>query len=153
MARTDPTIYMRLPAELKAQLEREAFANRRSIAAEVTLRLARTFEDDRLAEESKPDASKWDEATRDLYEANSVVVRLSEAESGQLSALVEAVVAAGNMQRKLEKLISQLKPSLPPGPTKEGKTPAPKKLAEAASTDDGAIDTKQQRRVLTKKDK
>lgn len=43
MARDDPTIYMRIPAELKQALERAAEENRRSMTAEVVARLEETF--------------------------------------------------------------------------------------------------------------
>lgn len=39
MARTDPTIYMRIPPELKDALDAAAAANKRSLTAEVVARL------------------------------------------------------------------------------------------------------------------
>lgn len=133
MARTDPTIYMRLPAELKAQLEREAFANRRSIAAEVAIRLTRSFEEDQLAEQAKPDPRKWDETAKQVSEAHGIVARLPEGESRQLAALVEAVVAAGSMQKKLEELVTQFKlQSLTPHA--DAKPTAPRRKTKADKT-------------------
>jgi hypothetical protein len=44
MARDDPTIYMRIPAELKAQLDAAAKENRRSFVAEVSHRLQQSFQ-------------------------------------------------------------------------------------------------------------
>lgn len=44
MARTDPTIYMRIPAELKDRLDAAAAEGRRSVTAEVVARLAKSFE-------------------------------------------------------------------------------------------------------------
>lgn len=44
MARDDPTIYMRLPADLKARLDAAAHENRRSVTAEVTARLQASFD-------------------------------------------------------------------------------------------------------------
>jgi hypothetical protein len=44
MARDDPTIYMRLPAGLKAQLEEAAEASRRSMTSEVVARLEQSFD-------------------------------------------------------------------------------------------------------------
>lgn len=43
MARTDPTIYLRIPPELKAQLDSAASANRSSLTAEVVRRLEASF--------------------------------------------------------------------------------------------------------------
>ena len=43
MARTDPTIYMRLPEELKDALDKAAAENKRSLTAEVVARLEQTF--------------------------------------------------------------------------------------------------------------
>ena len=43
MARTDPTIYLRIPPELKTQLDSAASANRSSLTAEVVRRLEASF--------------------------------------------------------------------------------------------------------------
>lgn len=43
MARTDPTIYMRLPQELKDALDAAAAENKRSLTAEVVARLELSF--------------------------------------------------------------------------------------------------------------
>lgn len=43
MARDDPTIYMRIPADLKDQLDAAASSNRRSLTAEVVARLQASF--------------------------------------------------------------------------------------------------------------
>lgn len=43
MARTDPTIYMRLPPELKARLDAAAMSNRCSLTSEVVRRLESSF--------------------------------------------------------------------------------------------------------------
>lgn len=43
MARSDPTIYLRIPADLKAQLDAAADAGRRSFTAEAVARLQSTF--------------------------------------------------------------------------------------------------------------
>ena len=45
MARNDPTIYMRIPAELKEKLDAAAEENRRSMTAEVVARLQATFDE------------------------------------------------------------------------------------------------------------
>ncbi len=44
MARNDPTIYMRIPQELKDALDRASDENRRSLTAEVVARLKASFE-------------------------------------------------------------------------------------------------------------
>lgn len=44
MARTDPTIYMRIPQELKDMLDAAALENRTSLTSEVVRRLATSFE-------------------------------------------------------------------------------------------------------------
>lgn len=45
MARTDPTIYMRIPQELKDALDKASEENRRSLTAEVVARLQATFDE------------------------------------------------------------------------------------------------------------
>jgi hypothetical protein len=59
MARTDPTIYMRLPEELKEALDKAAVENRRSLTAEVVARLEQTF-----VTQEKPASSE--DATKDV---------------------------------------------------------------------------------------
>lgn len=44
MARGDPTIYLRIPDELKARLDKASEVNRRSLTAEVSARLQESFE-------------------------------------------------------------------------------------------------------------
>ncbi len=44
MASDDPTIYMRIPQELKHSLDKAAFVNRRSLTAEVVARLQSSLE-------------------------------------------------------------------------------------------------------------
>ena len=44
MARSDPTIYMRIPQELKDALDAAATENKRSLTAEVVARLEQSFE-------------------------------------------------------------------------------------------------------------
>jgi len=44
MARDDPTIYLRIPADLKEKLDQEALNNRRSLTSEVVARLNESFE-------------------------------------------------------------------------------------------------------------
>lgn len=51
MARQDPTIYMRIPQELKEHLDRAAEENRRSLTAEVVSRLQESFASDEQAYE------------------------------------------------------------------------------------------------------
>lgn len=43
MARNDPTIYMRIPQELKEKLDAASAENRRSLTSEVVARLQSTF--------------------------------------------------------------------------------------------------------------
>lgn len=50
MARTDPTVYMKLPADLKASVEAAAAASRRSITAEIVHRLTLSLSDKQAAE-------------------------------------------------------------------------------------------------------
>lgn len=45
MARNDPTIYMRIPQELKEKLDAASSESRRSLTAEVVARLQATFRD------------------------------------------------------------------------------------------------------------
>ena len=46
MARTDPQVNFRIPAELKDKLDEAAKENGRTLTAELILRLETTFEDD-----------------------------------------------------------------------------------------------------------
>ena len=64
MARDDPTIYMRLPAELKARLDAAAHENRRSVTAEVTARLQASFDAPFSAEAVAALKGMIDEAVR-----------------------------------------------------------------------------------------
>lgn len=48
MARTDPTIYMRIPQGLKDKLDAAAESNHSSLTAEVVRRLSESFESPRL---------------------------------------------------------------------------------------------------------
>lgn len=70
MARTDPQVNFRIPAELKDKLDNAAKENGRTITAELILRLEMTFEqDDQLKDllarleslENEVDALKYDQ--------------------------------------------------------------------------------------------
>ncbi|EZQ10735.1 Arc family DNA-binding protein [Acinetobacter sp. Ver3] len=54
MARTDPQVNFRIPAELKDKLDEAAKNNGRTLTAELILRLETTFELDSLPEPTNP---------------------------------------------------------------------------------------------------
>ncbi len=68
MARSDPTIYMRIPQELKDQLDAEAAKNRRSVTAEVVDRLQRSF-----LQRSDADLAPYHEATEYMDALRAVI--------------------------------------------------------------------------------
>lgn len=102
MAREDPTIYMRLPAELKSKLDRAAEEGRRSLTAEVVARLSASFED------RAPDAGgEWDlmveERQNELnLEATRAELRAQRAYLHIVDARVAALAKSGP-ERSLQK--------------------------------------------------
>lgn len=51
MSRTDPQFKLRVPPELRAKIEQSAFASRRSMNAEVVIRLEASYAQDKAAKE------------------------------------------------------------------------------------------------------
>ena len=71
MARTDPQVNFRIPAELKDKLDNAAKENGRTLTAELILRLEMTFEQDNQIKDML-DRIEWLENTVDAlrYEQN-----------------------------------------------------------------------------------
>lgn len=80
MARTDPTIYMRIPQDLKEKLDAASAENRRSMTAEVVARLQASFDAPVLPDivsNTRPTASTNDLAL--LYEITEAQMHLQQA--------------------------------------------------------------------------
>ncbi|MDV8150443.1 Arc family DNA-binding protein [Acinetobacter baumannii] len=71
MARTDPQVNFRIPAELKDKLDNAAKENGRTLTAELILRLEMTFEHDDHIQDLIDRIDKLEDAVSDLeYHAN-----------------------------------------------------------------------------------
>jgi hypothetical protein len=55
VSRTDPQFKLRVPPELRATIEQSAFASRRSMNAEVVIRLEASYAQDNAAKEGTHD--------------------------------------------------------------------------------------------------
>lgn len=77
MARDDPTIYMRIPQELKDLLDAASEENRRSMTAEVVARLQQTFAAPRVSG-MESGSSQMDLDTRVGDETLETVKRIEE---------------------------------------------------------------------------
>lgn len=55
MSRTDPQFKLRVPPELRAKIEQSAFASRRSMNAEVVIRLEASYAQENAAKEGTHD--------------------------------------------------------------------------------------------------
>lgn len=73
MAREDPTIYMRIPADLKTRLDEAAAKARRSLTAEVVGRLQTSFE--LVPEQQVADLRNHIDTLEDLSEAQELVIQ------------------------------------------------------------------------------
>lgn len=132
MARTDPTIYMRIPQELKDALDKASGENRRSLTAEVVARLQASFPDslnislpamtmragelpldvDRLLKSLPADLSS--QYALHLYRSEETIARAQ---------LDEAREEYGPLYKKLQKLLAN-----------EAGAPGPKARAKEAVT-------------------
>ncbi|WP_047217770.1 Arc family DNA-binding protein [Delftia lacustris] len=86
MARDDPTIYMRIPQELKDLLDAASEENRRSMTAEVVARLQQTFAVPRVSGMNS-DSSQMNLDTRVGDETLETVKRIEE----RLQSLAQAL--------------------------------------------------------------
>lgn len=83
MARTDPQVNFRIPAELKDKLDNAAKENGRTITAELILRLEMTFEQDDQVSELVERINKLEDDIHGLNEDNrELSYRIDRIESG-----------------------------------------------------------------------
>lgn len=83
MARTDPQVNFRIPAELKDKLDNAAKENGRTLTAELILRLEMTFEQDDQVSELMERISKLEDDIHGLNEDNrELSYRVDRIESG-----------------------------------------------------------------------
>lgn len=66
MARTDPQVNFRIPAELKDKLDEAAKENGRTLTAELILRLETTFENDNIIQDLSTRVEKLEEIVERL---------------------------------------------------------------------------------------
>ncbi|WP_394887560.1 Arc family DNA-binding protein [Mesorhizobium sp. AaZ16] len=85
MARTDPQVNLRFPAELKERLEAHARQNKRSLTAEIVRRLEQSFhlgeilaESGEIAELAARDATHTTAVFKWMQEQQSATIRLLE---------------------------------------------------------------------------
>lgn len=93
MARNDPTIYMRIPQELKDQLDQAAEENRRSLTAEVVARLKATF-DETVVTTVEARAQPIADA-RFEFNADEIAQKVVEKLEGRKSSSVNKVIISG----------------------------------------------------------
>lgn len=84
MARNDPTIYMRIPQELKDKLDAASIENRRSLTAEVVARLEATF-DETVVTTVEARAKPGAEEKHFEFNADEVAEKVAEKLSGKLT--------------------------------------------------------------------
>ncbi|WP_291370340.1 MULTISPECIES: Arc family DNA-binding protein [unclassified Acinetobacter] len=83
MARTDPQVNFRIPAELKDKLDNAAKENGRTITAELILRLEMTFDQDDQVSELVERINKLEDDIHGLNEDNRELgYRVDRIESG-----------------------------------------------------------------------
>ena len=83
MARTDPQVNFRIPAELKDKLDNAAKENGRTLTAELILRLEMTFEQDDQVSELLERINKLENDIHGLSEDNrELSYRVDRIESG-----------------------------------------------------------------------
>ncbi|QHI17067.1 Arc family DNA-binding protein [Acinetobacter haemolyticus] len=83
MARTDPQVNFRIPAELKDKLDNAAKENGRTLTAELILRLEMTFEQDDQVSELLERINKLEDDIHGLSEDNrELSYRVDRIESG-----------------------------------------------------------------------
>ncbi|AWL18222.1 MULTISPECIES: Arc family DNA-binding protein [Acinetobacter] len=81
MARTDPQVNFRIPAELKDKLDNAAKENGRTLTAELILRLEMTFEHDDHIQDLIDRIEKLEDTVSDLeYHANDHSRRIDNLE-------------------------------------------------------------------------
>lgn len=115
MARTDPTIYMRIPEDLKEALDKAAAVNKRSLTAEVVARLQHSIETTPDWSRTFPRAAAALEAPTDRRFVDAVLTlqRLERLQAEDRVQALEAQVVqmdgqALQLQRDLALIDSQL---------------------------------------------
>ena len=101
MARSDPTIYMRIPQELKDALDAAATENKRSLTAEVVARLEQSFEKNSVSSADVLNASLG----YDLATTQGELLRLQRLGS-HFAQVAESLI--GEMKKSLPDAAEQL---------------------------------------------
>lgn len=110
MARNDPTIYMRIPQELKDQLDAASEANRRSLTAEVVARLQQSFEEGRAIEQAAFEHGF--ESTGLKQEIERLSQRLESTDAKSIGAMLDLALAKRSLQDRLHNLTLELRHEL-----------------------------------------
>lgn len=102
MARTDPTIYMRIPQELKDKLDAASAENRRSLTAEVVARLEATF-DETVVTTVEARAKPGAQESRFEFNADEIAEKVVERLEGRKrTAAPNKVIIVGNLGKAPE---------------------------------------------------
>lgn len=109
MARNDPQVNLRIPAELKASLDSAAANSGRSLTAEIVARLSQSFEG--AAESAELDQLRFENATlKQMLEGKSLgtdlAAILAVTLAGQTLGMIEAVKKSKPSTRELDSLNS-----------------------------------------------
>lgn len=75
MARNDPQVNLRFPADLKDRLDVAAQANKRSLTAEIVARLERSFADESELVELRAQAARDDEIFTQFHRNQETLLR------------------------------------------------------------------------------
>lgn len=107
MARNDPQVNLRIPAELKASLDSAAANSGRSLTAEIVARLSQSFEG--AAESAELDQLRFENATlKQMLEGKSLgtdlAAVLAVTLAGQTLGMIDAVQHGKTSQRELQTL-------------------------------------------------
>ena len=113
MARDDPTIYMRIPQELKHSLDKAAFVNRRSLTAEVVARLQSSLEGTAGMPAAIEQAIKHEQGERGGTR-DEALTRLVLAGQAQGGTVVNLRVGPGTSIPKLHAILDVTMKALPP---------------------------------------
>lgn len=89
MARTDPQVNIRLPAELLQRLEVAAAENQRAFKAEIVARLERSFTDETELAELRQQAKRDDEIFTQFHRNQETLLR----RVGELTQRVDTLTA------------------------------------------------------------
>lgn len=111
MARNDPTIYMRIPQELKDQLDVASETNRRSLTAEVVARLQQSFEPRNDPEWQLRVALHINEARREVLDRHLdlLLAHVGKIENALLnSASIKGRAATEDLQHELKETRAEI---------------------------------------------